>query len=158
MTPLRQTPNNSCGGSATARNVDGNPPTTRYGANVRLLASGVIGVAVVVGVSVIGAVLTGISGAWVVWMVIQVPLGFAIGVLAWLISSLVGTWTRRRGVDRFAKLAALAGAAAQLLLWGLYWLGSAWHVLPLLHIVVLAASTLATFWILREPSAVHRRS
>ncbi|KRB39028.1 hypothetical protein ASD93_03630 [Microbacterium sp. Root180] len=112
---------------------------------------GAVGAGVTVTVAGIGAAVLGASSGWVVWAVVQLPFGFAIGAMAWLAWRIVDR--AARGKTRHAPLiAAGAGAVTQFVLWMLYWVDSAWQRAPLVHILALAFSTLATFLILRMAS------
>lgn len=126
-------------------------PSERPRGRLRWPICDAVGVAVVVTVSWLGAVASDAPGGWVVWMVVQFPFGFVIGVLAWLCWRIVYRVMRRDDPRNAAVGAALCGTGLQLILWVLYWLDSNWYDAPLIHVVALAGSTLGTFFALMTP-------
>jgi hypothetical protein len=120
----------------------------------KLVLCVLIGVFALVGTSVVLALIERPPGIWVVWTVIQVPIGALFGVLAWL-----GWFAVRRRLEPQRKrvselVAALVGAALISVILVLYWFDTALGLATVLQAIAVPLATIATFAMLRSPRSM----
>lgn len=113
-------------------------------ARTRLVLCCAIGATTIVAAPIVLAYLTHPRGIWVVWTVLQVPIGAVIGLCAWLSWRASVRRLAARGNPHATAVAAIVGAGTQGVLLTLYWFDTPVGVVTMLHAALVPLATLAT--------------